>query len=123
MVTPNSCAHTHTHAHTRTHTHIQIHSPDSSHEIDKKFTASPAREKSVEYTGPGADTADGSRTASRRSSTGIGCRGNPSVTLDKLSGDSLLSFSYSATLGASSSMSSDSQLGEFCSRHSAIPPI
>ncbi len=82
---------------------------DSSSEIDKKFIASPSRDKSVEHVGVSDANVDGGHGPSRKSSTGIAGRG--SVTLDRLSGDSLLSFSYSTTLGGSNSLSSDSQLG------------
>ena len=70
---------------------------------------SPSQDKSVENVGVSDTNADGGRGASRKSSTGIG--GRSSVTLDRLSGDSLLSFSYSTTLGGTNSLSSDSQLG------------
>lgn len=58
----------------------------------------------------------GSRGPSRRSSAGIsGGRGNINKSLDKLTGDSLLSFSYSAATGGSV-LNSEPQLGKivFC---------
>ena len=105
-------SHAHTHTHTHTHT-------DSAGEIDKKYTASPARERSMDHPGGVgvAEPGDG-RAVRRKSSSGVGGRSNPSVTLDRLSGDSLLSFSYSATMGGSGSLSSDSQLGNTTSIHS-----
>lgn len=58
-----------------------------------------ARKPSIEYTG-----------ASRKTSTGIVSRGN-NMSLDKLTGDSLLFFSYSAASGGNA-ITPDSQLGE-----------
>ena len=71
---------------------------DFAEEIQSKSTCSPVKQLPDQ------------QIASRKTSTGIGSRGK-NMSLDKLTGDSLLFFSYSAASGGSG-LTPDSQFGE-----------
>lgn len=79
-------------------------------EESRSKSSSPARKTSTDHHG-----------TSRKTSTGIASRGN-NMSLDKLTGDSLLFFSYSAASGGSG-LTPDSQLGEIAaSEWSGLTP-
>lgn len=80
---------------------------DSASDGDPKLLSSPSRTSNDQACVIGGG---GSHGTSCRSNAGVSGHGNTSMSLDKLTGDSLLSFSYSAAMGGSG-LNPDLQLG------------